>query len=110
MSVGTLAATGLLRPFTEAEVFEPADVHVARRLAEMAKETDGSVALAVAFAVRALRNGSVCVDLKSVASQVGQPDLPWPQPEAWLSAVRASPLTAGAEALLGSALSRPLLA
>lgn len=82
-----------MHAFTEAEVFEPADVHVARRLTEMAEETDESVALAVAFAVRALRNGSVCVDLKSVAAQVGQPDLPWPDPEAWLSAVRASPLT-----------------
>lgn len=75
------------------EVFEPADVHVARRLTEMVSETDESVALAVAFAVRALRNGSVCVDLTSVASQVGRPELPWPEPSQWLAAVRASPLT-----------------
>uniref|UniRef100_A0A5Q5CC45 RecBCD enzyme subunit RecD n=1 Tax=Mycobacterium sp. (strain JLS) TaxID=164757 RepID=A0A5Q5CC45_MYCSJ len=93
MSVGALAVTGSLRAFTDAEVFEPADVHVARRLTVMAKEPDESVALAVAFAVRALRNGSVCVDLRAVADQVGLPDLPWPDPEAWLTAVRASPLT-----------------
>ncbi|MDY6870518.1 MAG: exodeoxyribonuclease V subunit alpha [Actinomycetota bacterium] len=79
--------------FADAGVFEPADVHVARRLTELTGETDDSVALAVAFAVRALRNGSVCVDLRSVATQVGLPDLPWPDPEAWLTAVRASPLT-----------------
>ncbi|BBZ62475.1 exodeoxyribonuclease V subunit alpha [Mycolicibacterium monacense] len=93
MSVGALAVTGSLRAFTDAEMFEPADVHVARRLTDMAKEPDESVALAVAFAVRALRNGSVCVDLRAVADQVGLPDLPWPDPEAWLTAVRASPLT-----------------
>lgn len=93
MSVGTLAVTGLLGEFTDAQVFEPADVHVARRLTEMAGDTEESVALAVAFAVRALRNGSVCVDLGSVATQVGLPALPWPAPESWLAAVRASPLT-----------------
>ena len=74
------------------ELFEPADVHVARRLTTMAKETDESVALAVAIAVRALRGGSVCVDLRSIADQLETPDLPWPSPDAWLTAVQASPL------------------
>ena len=54
--------------------------------------TDETVALAVAFVVRALRAGSVCVDLRSVADQVGKPDLPWPSPDEWLAAVAASPL------------------
>ncbi|KUI25625.1 exodeoxyribonuclease V subunit alpha [Mycobacterium sp. IS-1742] len=85
--------TAFAPAFTDAEVFEPADVHVARRLTELAGDADESVALAVAFAVRALRNGSVCVDLRSVAAQVGMPELPWPDPEVWLAAVRASPLT-----------------
>ncbi|MGE2715241.1 exodeoxyribonuclease V subunit alpha [Mycolicibacterium litorale] len=93
MSVGVLTATGLLRAFADAEVFEPADVHVAQRLTALAGETDESVALAVAFAVRALRSGSVCVDLRSVAAQVGMPELPWPEADAWLTAVRASVLT-----------------
>lgn len=75
-----------------AEILEPADVHVAQRLTALAKEPDKSVELAVALAVRALRGGSVCVDLRSVAAQVELPSLPWPSPDAWLAAVKASPL------------------
>ncbi|OBB57315.1 exodeoxyribonuclease V subunit alpha [Mycobacterium sp. 852013-51886_SCH5428379] len=93
MNLVSVAATGLLQEFADAEVIDVADVHVAQRLTALAKEPDETVALAVAFAVRALRGGSVCVDLRSIADQVGLPDLPWPDPEAWLTAVRASPLT-----------------
>lgn len=75
-----------------AEILEPADVHVAQRLTALAGEPDASVELAVALAVRALRGGSVCVDLRSVAAQVERPELPWPEPDAWLSALVASPL------------------
>ncbi|MBI5340675.1 MAG: exodeoxyribonuclease V subunit alpha [Mycolicibacterium rufum] len=74
------------------ELLEPADVHVAQRLSTLTGESDPTVALAVAFAVRAVRAGSVCVDLRSVAQQVGQPELPWPAPQTWLRAVQASPL------------------
>jgi exodeoxyribonuclease V alpha subunit len=45
--------------------FEPADVHVAQRLTALREEPDERVALAVAMVVRALRGGSVCVDLTS---------------------------------------------
>ncbi|MDG4663851.1 exodeoxyribonuclease V subunit alpha [Mycobacterium sp. 236(2023)] len=76
------------------ELFEPADLHVAQRLTTLAKDEDPSVALAVALAVRALRGGSVCVDLRSVADQTGVPDLPWPAPDQWLATVQASPLAA----------------
>ena len=55
-------------------------------------EADDAVALAVALAVRALRGGSVCVDLLTVADEVAAPDLPWPSPDGWLAAVGASPL------------------
>ena len=51
----TVSATGLLRTFSEAGVFEPADVHVAQRLTAMAGESDPAVSLAVALVVRALR-------------------------------------------------------
>ncbi len=61
-------------------------------LRPLAGEDDERVALAVALAVRALRGGSVCVDLRSVEAQVGVPDLPWPAADEWLAAVRASPL------------------
>lgn len=87
-----LGATGLLRTFTDAEVIESSDVHVAQRLTELAAESDDSVALAVALVVRALRNGSVCLDLRSVERQTGVEGLPWPDPDDWLAAVRASRL------------------
>jgi exodeoxyribonuclease V alpha subunit len=74
------------------ELLEPADVHVAQRLTTLALDDDGTVALAVALAVRALRGGSVCVDLRSVADQAGMPDLPWPSPDQWLQTVQASRL------------------
>lgn len=87
-----VSATGLLRAFNEAGVIESADVHVAQRLTAMSRESDPSVALAVALVVRALRGGSVCIDLRSVEAQVGIPDLPWPSADEWLAAVLASPL------------------
>ncbi|MGO9509442.1 MAG: exodeoxyribonuclease V subunit alpha [Mycobacterium sp.] len=89
MAVG---AVGTLRTFNEAGVLESADVHVAQRISVLAKETDDTVALAVALAARALRGGSVCVDLTTVAADSGAPELSWPEPGAWLGALRASPL------------------
>ena len=63
-------ATGLLREFVDAEVIDAPDVHVAQRLTTLAEESEEAVALAVAVVVRALRNGSVCVDLSEVDQQV----------------------------------------
>jgi exodeoxyribonuclease V alpha subunit len=94
-----LGAHGLLRTFNEAGLVEAADVHVARRVTSLAEEPDESVALAVALAVRAVRGGSVCVDLTTVADDAGLDGLPWPETAAWLTALRASPLT-GAPAVL----------
>jgi len=88
------AATGLLRAFNEADVIESADVLVARRLTELAGETDELVVLALAFVVRAVRGGSVCVDLSRLQQQVGSPELPWPDPDEWLAAVSGSELIA----------------
>ncbi|MFA5708551.1 exodeoxyribonuclease V subunit alpha [Mycolicibacterium sp.] len=88
-------AGGLLRAFNEAGVLDSADVHVATRLTMQAEERSEAVALAVALAVRALRFGSVCVDLRSVADDLDdgeQPELSWPDPEAWLADLRRSPL------------------
>ncbi len=87
-----IGAGGWLRMFNEAGVLESADVHVAQRITALAQETDDAVALALALATRALRGGSVCVDLTTVAAESGVPDLPWPDPMAWLSALRASSL------------------
>ncbi|MCY7396822.1 MAG: exodeoxyribonuclease V subunit alpha [Nocardioides sp.] len=94
-----LGAEGLLAAFNVAGVLEAADVHVASRLALMGEETDPDVALAVALAVRAVRGGSVCVDLTTVRSELAlDPDtagLPWPDASSWVARVA------------GSALSRP---
>jgi exodeoxyribonuclease V alpha subunit len=87
-----IGAVGKLRAFNEAGVLDSADVHVAQRISMLAKETDETVALAVALAARALRGGSVCVDLTTVAADSGAPELSWPEPEAWLAALRASRL------------------
>jgi exodeoxyribonuclease V alpha subunit len=90
-----IGATGVLRAFNEAGVLDVADVHVAQRLCELGQEADEQVALAVALAVRALRGGSVCVDLATIAGVVGldlDDDVPWPDPAQWLAALRASTL------------------
>ena len=87
-----VGATGVLGEFNEAGVLDIADVHVAQRLTGLGAEVDESVALAVALAVRALRGGSVCVDLQTVAADSDRPELPWPEPASWLAAVRASTL------------------
>ncbi len=88
----SLDAAGVLRALNAAGVLQLSDVHVAQRLCELSKETDERVALAVALTVRALRSGSVCLDLLTFAESVGPADLPWPEPAAWLAALRASPL------------------
>jgi exodeoxyribonuclease V alpha subunit len=107
------SATGLLRMFNEADVLHAADVHVARVLGAKVGDGDETVLLAAALAVRAVRGGSVCVDLRTIADvpldlvegpepseaaavAAGAPvaDLPWPDPEPWLAAVRDSALVA----------------
>ncbi|BBZ37454.1 exodeoxyribonuclease V subunit alpha [Mycobacterium conspicuum] len=95
MTLQAIAAEGLLRTFSDADIFEAADVHVAQRLTELVGEPDERVALAVALVVRALRGGSVCVDLRQAQAQIAathEADLPWPAADEWLAAVRASPL------------------
>ncbi len=86
-----LGATGLLREFNQAGVLDAADVHVAVRLGALSGETDETVLLALALAVRSVRGGSVCVDLTQ-AQQVA-PALAWPALDAWVTAVRGSVLT-----------------
>lgn len=87
-----LSATGLLRTFSDAEVLDAPDVHVAQRLCELTKTPDELVSLAVALVVRALRTGSVCLDLRTVSEQVGIDELPWPSVDEWLSVIAAHPL------------------
>ena len=106
-------ATGLLAAFNARGVLAPTDVHVARRLGRLGGEDDEQVLLAAALVVRALRAGSVCLDLAAVDRTVlaegdevvDTSDLPWPDPAPWTAAVAASPLVADDAA---AAAGRPL--
>ncbi|KQW47320.1 exodeoxyribonuclease V subunit alpha [Nocardioides sp. Root1257] len=85
-------AVGLLAAFNEAGVLTASDLHVATRIGALGGEEDERVLLAVALAVRAVRRGSVCLDLATVPETA--PDLAWPAPAEWTTAIEASPLLA----------------
>ncbi|MDQ4051345.1 MAG: exodeoxyribonuclease V subunit alpha [Actinomycetota bacterium] len=76
--------------FNAAGLLTSSDVHVASRVGALGNEDDATVLLAVALTVRAVRRGSIAVDLATVPQAA--PELSWPDPEAWVSAVHASPL------------------
>ena len=109
-------ATGLLADFNRVGVLGAADVHVATRLERLGPETDERVLLAVALTVRALRHGSVCLDLATVAEVTAVEGvdravvaaLPWPDPTAWAAALEGSPVVAvGADGPADRPLRRP---
>lgn len=115
-----IGAHGLLAAFNRAGVLGLADVHTAAVVARLCGEDDESVQLALALTVRALRTGSVCVDLRTAPDEVfdeaeellDTSDLPWPEPADWLGHICASPAVAvGADAPSGRPLrlSRDLL-
>ncbi|RMI32242.1 exodeoxyribonuclease V subunit alpha [Nocardia stercoris] len=106
-------ATGLLRTFNAAGVLSAADVHVALRLGRLGGEDAEPVMLAAALAVRAVRSGSVCLELGRMheigvdgegsgydpeAEPVDPATLPWPEVEAVVAALRRSPLVTGGPA------------
>ncbi|MBF6176357.1 exodeoxyribonuclease V subunit alpha [Nocardia blacklockiae] len=105
-------ATGPLRTFNAAGVLSAADVHVAVRLGRLGREESEVVLLAAALAVRAVRSGSVCLELRRMHEigvdgegfDTGDPDaidpatLPWPDVDTVLAALRASPLVQGSPA------------
>jgi exodeoxyribonuclease V alpha subunit len=115
-----LSASGALREFNEAGVLAAADLHVARRLAELAGEQDEAVVLAAALAVRGPRLGHVFVDVATIRDTVtvdtDEPvdlsALPWPDADGWQERLAVSPLVAVGESpgeprplrLVGSAL------
>ncbi|MFI6433234.1 exodeoxyribonuclease V subunit alpha [Rhodococcus oryzae] len=98
---------GALRVFNEAGVLAAADVHVALRLGALGGEDAEAALLATALAVRAVRSGSVCLDLgriREVTVDVpadGEPvdleALPWPEDADVLAALRRSPLVIGGD-------------
>ncbi|MEP9362674.1 exodeoxyribonuclease V subunit alpha [Nocardioides sp. CN2-186] len=83
-------ATGLLADFNAAGVLTSSDIHVASRIGALGDEADESVLLAVALAVRAVRRGSVCLDLATVRETA--PELAWP--DDWETAIAGSSLVA----------------
>ncbi|MEU1981638.1 exodeoxyribonuclease V subunit alpha [Nocardia sp. NPDC019395] len=104
-----LRGNGILREFNEAGVLSAADVHVAERLGRLAGETRDTVLFAAALAVRAVRSGSVCLDLTGMreigvdadderVDQVDLSELPWPEEQAVIDALRDSPLVCGGPA------------
>ena len=59
-------ATGVLRDLNQAGMLSAADTQIAGRVSALVGETDESTTVALALAVRAVRLGSVCVDLSDV--------------------------------------------
>lgn len=94
-------ASGALRAFNEAGVLDAADVHVALRLAKLATDQTGTAVeahalLGAAFAVRAVRLGSICLDPRTISETPVEDgvELPWPDPESWIATLANSPLVA----------------
>ena len=95
-----VSASGLLASFNDAGALSPLDVHAARVIARLWGESDDTVILAAALAVRGTRFGHVCIDLRRQPEAMvveGQPpevvdELPWPEPDDWEASVAGSPL------------------
>jgi len=95
-----VGASGILRAFNQAGILAASDVHVARRLAQLAGGSGEDVGLGIAFAARAPRLGHVCVDLRTIRLTASRDldlptdidALPWPDPEAWLDEMTQSPV------------------
>jgi exodeoxyribonuclease V alpha subunit len=84
-----------LQRLRDAGIVSALDVHLARTLTELADERDPRVLLAAALVSRHVNEGHVCLPLAELASgelALGEHALQWPAPEAWLDALRASPL------------------
>lgn len=105
-------ATGLLAEFNAAGILGAADVHTASTVCRLYGEDDPEIALAMALTVRALRGGSVCVEIATVAQATfdisldelpsantvdtthaaAAQDLPWPDPTQWQEKLASSPM------------------
>ncbi len=89
---------GFLGAFNVAGVLASADIHVALRLSKLSDESaSNEVLLAAALAVRAVRTGSICVPLDTVADLDPDPEnpLPWPSADDMVAALRTSSLVIG---------------
>ncbi|RLE17787.1 MAG: hypothetical protein DRJ50_13665, partial [Actinobacteria bacterium] len=96
-----------LAPYVDAGVLGAAEVHLAAWAARAGGVSDDNVALAIAMAAWAARHGHACAVLGElpdvVARQLANPfggainddviDISWPDPSAWLDALRSAPDT-----------------
>ena len=90
-------ADGLLGELNRVGLLSAADLHVAATLATVAGERDERAVAAAALATRAVRSGSVGVDLAAVrtaADDISLADPSWPDPLEWEAAVAGSRLVA----------------
>ncbi|MCU0297677.1 MAG: AAA family ATPase, partial [Candidatus Nanopelagicales bacterium] len=105
MITSTRLDAGRLQPFHTAGVLAVPDVQVAAALLRIVggsldEQVDGDVALGAALCVRALRAGSVCVDLTAdpdmwLPENDGEPvSLPWPEATSWTAALAGHQLVA----------------
>lgn len=85
------SAEGLLAELNHPDGLSAADVHVARRLARLGGCDDEKVLVAAALAVRAVRQGSVCLDLASDRAQELLGEHAWDAAQ-WRAALLASSL------------------
>ena len=85
-----VSASGLLADFNRAGALTWADIHPAQQLGHLFGEKDPRVQLAIALTVRALRSGSICLDLARLRDlDLGEdaveiPDGWWPDEAGWL--------------------------
>lgn len=82
----------VLAAFNAAGVLTAGDLQIARRIAAICGETEPDTVLGLALAVRAVRDGSVCLDLDRVHETAT--GLPWPDPGPWREVLAASRLAA----------------
>ena len=87
-----LTAPPSLAAVNAAGVITAADIHIATTVGQLGGEHDADVLLAVALTSRAVRHGSVCLELAAVSTQLGDLGLAWPALDAWSAAIERSPL------------------
>jgi len=98
-------SSGALAEFNRAGVLSGADLHVANTLGRLGGESDGRVLLAIALAVRAVRLGSVCIDVRQLRETIAADTeeyvdpgtLPWPEPAEWHASCQAQPAAVGVD-------------